>query len=89
MPSKSPSDVAFPSKKYSTDNRALPHDQRMAKLKITQTRGVVRQSESQRRTLQALGLWGIQQSVVHEDTPQIRGMIRKVEHLVEVDEANG
>lgn len=58
----------------------------MAKLKVTQTRSVVRKPEDQRQTLRALGLRGIRQTATHNDTPQIRGMIRKVDHLIEVEE---
>jgi large subunit ribosomal protein L30 len=41
-----------------------------------------------RRTLEALGLRGYQRSVEHEETPQIRGMIHRVEHLVSVEPAD-
>lgn len=56
------------------------------KLKITQVRGLVKKPERKRRTIQALGLRGRHKSVVHEDTPQIRGMINQVRHMVEVEE---
>lgn len=59
----------------------------MAKLKITQIRSVIDRSERQKRTMQALGLRKIRQTVEHEDTPQIRGMIKKVDHLIQVEEA--
>ena len=58
----------------------------MAKLKITQTRSVIRRLENQKRTITALGLGRPNNVVVHEDTPQIRGMIRRVVHLVKVEE---
>lgn len=58
----------------------------MAKLKITQTRSVIKRLENQKRTIEALGLGRPNYVVVHNDTPQIRGMIRKVIHLVEVEE---
>ena len=54
------------------------------KLKITQTKSVIDSPRRQRRTLEALGIRRMHQTVVHEDTPQIRGMIGKVQHLVEV-----
>lgn len=60
----------------------------MAKLKITQIRSRNRRPERQRATLDALGLRRIRHSVTHEDTPQIRGMINKVHHLVEVEEVS-
>lgn len=58
----------------------------MPKLKITQTRSSNRKPLSQRRTLEALGLRRIRHTVTHEDTPQMRGMIEKVHHLVTVEE---
>jgi large subunit ribosomal protein L30 len=59
----------------------------MAKqLKITQVRSIIDYPKRQRRTLEALGLRRIGHSVVHNDTPQIRGMIEKVRHLVRVEE---
>jgi large subunit ribosomal protein L30 len=59
----------------------------MAKrLKITQTRSIIDRVEPQKRTIRALGLGRPNYSVEHPDTPQIRGMIRKVIHLVKVEE---
>lgn len=58
----------------------------MGKLKITQIRSTVDRKEPQKRTIKALGLGKIRRTVVHNDTPQIRGMIRAVEHLVSVEE---
>jgi large subunit ribosomal protein L30 len=56
------------------------------KLKITQTRSIIDQIEPQKRTIKALGLGRPNYSVVKNDTPQIRGMIRKVIHLVRVED---
>jgi large subunit ribosomal protein L30 len=56
------------------------------KLKITQVKSVIDRLENQKRTIKALGLGRPAYSVVHKDTPQIRGMIRKVVHLVKVEE---
>jgi large subunit ribosomal protein L30 len=56
------------------------------KLKITQVRSIIDQIEPQKRTIKALGLGRPGYSVVKKDTPQIRGMIRKVVHLVEFEE---
>jgi len=56
------------------------------KLKITQTRSIIDQIEPQKRTIRALGLGRPNYSVVKNDTPAIRGMIRKVIHLVRVEE---
>jgi large subunit ribosomal protein L30 len=56
------------------------------KLKITQIRSVIDNPLRQKRTVEALGLKRIRHSVVLKDTPQIRGMITKVRHLVSVEE---
>jgi large subunit ribosomal protein L30 len=56
------------------------------KLKITQTRSVIDRVERQKRTIKALGLGRPNYSVVKADTPQIRGMIKTVSHLVKVEE---
>jgi large subunit ribosomal protein L30 len=58
----------------------------MAKLEVTLVRSLVGQREDQRVTVHTLGLRKIRQTVVHDDTPQIRGMIHKVRHLVSVRE---
>ena len=60
----------------------------MAKLKITQIRSTIDRKEPQKRTITALGLGKIRRSVVHNDTPQIRGMIRSVNHLITVEEVD-
>lgn len=59
----------------------------MATFKITQTRSVIRMPGDQKRTMVALGLRRMHQTVEHEATPQIRGMVTKVHHLVRVEEA--
>jgi len=56
------------------------------KIKITQIRSIIGRKEPQKRTIKALGLGRPTSSVLHGDTPQIRGMIRKVIHLVKVEE---
>jgi len=56
------------------------------KLKITQTRSVINTSGRQRRTIEALGLRRMHDTVVHEDSLVIRGMVDKVRHLVDVEE---
>ena len=55
------------------------------KLKITQIRSTIGRVKKQKETIRALGIRKLYQSVVHKDTPQIRGMIEKVKHLVEVE----
>jgi len=59
----------------------------MAKLKITLTRSVIGRPDDQRATVKALGLGKMNSSVVQEDNAVIKGMIRKVEHLVTVEQA--
>jgi large subunit ribosomal protein L30 len=59
----------------------------MAKrLRITLVKSIIGRTEPQRLTVQALGLKKINQTMEHQDTPQIRGMIDKVSHLVKVEE---
>lgn len=58
----------------------------MAKLKITLTRSLIGRPEDQRATVKALGLGKMNSSIVQDDTASIKGMIRKVEHLVTVEE---
>jgi large subunit ribosomal protein L30 len=60
----------------------------MAKLRVTQIRSAVDRGAKQRGTVRALGLKRIGHSVLHEDRPEIRGMIRAVDHLVEVEEVD-
>jgi large subunit ribosomal protein L30 len=61
----------------------------MADVRVTQVRSAASRKADQGRTLRALGLTRIRSSVVHEDRPEILGMINKVSHLVEVEPANG
>jgi large subunit ribosomal protein L30 len=56
------------------------------KLKITQRRSAIERQEAQKRTIRALGIRRLHGTVTHDDTPQIRGMIFVVKHLVEVEE---
>lgn len=58
----------------------------MKKVKVTQTRSRIDQPARQKRTLEALGLKKMHQTVEHTATPQIEGMIQKVQHLVKVEE---
>lgn len=60
----------------------------MGKLKVTQVRSALGRGARQLGTIRALGFKRLGQTVVHEDKPEIRGMIRAVEHLVEVDETD-
>lgn len=56
----------------------------MSKIKITRTRSGICRIDAQIETLRHLGLHKISQSVVLEDTPSVRGMIKRVEHMVKV-----
>jgi large subunit ribosomal protein L30 len=58
----------------------------MAKIKITQIKSKIGSSARQKKTLEALGLKKINGTVEHEATPQIKGMVAKVSHLVSVEE---
>ncbi len=58
----------------------------MAKVKITYTKSKIGSTERQKRTIEALGLGKLNSSVEVEGTPQVLGMIRKVNHLVKVEE---
>lgn len=59
----------------------------MARIKITQVRSGIDRPKNQKRILVALGLRRNQTSVVHEDSPTIRGMCEKIPHLVRVESA--
>jgi large subunit ribosomal protein L30 len=59
------------------------------KLRITQTRSSIGRPADQKATIKALGLKRIRHSVVHEDSPSVRGMLFKVKHMVEVEELEG
>ncbi len=56
----------------------------MEKIKIKQVKSSIKRLQSQKRTLESLGLRGIGKEVSHESTPSILGMIEKVKHLVSV-----
>ncbi|GAB3067326.1 50S ribosomal protein L30 [Salinicoccus sesuvii] len=58
----------------------------MAKIKITLKKSLIGKPETQRRTVASLGLRKLQHSVELEDTPQLRGQVAKVSHLVSVEE---
>ena len=58
----------------------------MAKVKITQTGSPIRRTPDQRKTLIGLGLNKMHRTVELDDTPEVRGMIRKVQHMVAVSE---
>jgi large subunit ribosomal protein L30 len=57
------------------------------KLKITQIRSAIGRKQAQKRTIRALGIRRMHQTVTHNDTPQIRGMVDRVSHLVKLEES--
>jgi large subunit ribosomal protein L30 len=59
----------------------------MAKIKVKQIRSAIKRPQNQKRTLEALGLRKIGHVVEHDATPNILGMISKVQHLVSTEEA--
>jgi large subunit ribosomal protein L30 len=60
----------------------------VTKLKVTQVRSVIDRPKDQKQTVRRLGLHRINDSVVKDDRPEIRGMIAKVGHLVRVEEVS-
>ena len=61
----------------------------MATLRLTQRRSVIDRPRDQKDTVRRLGLHRIHDTVVKDDRPEIRGMIAKVAHLVDVEEVEG
>lgn len=59
----------------------------MAKIKVTKQKSAINRTKRQKLTLEALGLKKIGQTVEHEATPNILGMVSKIKHLVSVEEA--
>lgn len=58
----------------------------MKKIAITQTRSGIGRPDRHKRIIQGLGLRKIGHTVIREDTPEIRGMVKKIQHLVKVEE---
>jgi len=59
------------------------------KLKVTQIRSTIGRLTVQKKTMRALGIKKMHQTVMHDDMPSIRGMINRVKHLVVVQEIDG
>jgi large subunit ribosomal protein L30 len=59
------------------------------KMKVTQIRSVIGCLDGQKRTIRALGLGKINKTVIHDDTPCIRGMVNTVKHIVKVEDIVG
>lgn len=64
--------------------KTAPETLTTGKVRVTQVRSGIGQTWRMRQTLEALGLRHHQSSVVHQDSPSLRGMIKRVRHLVEV-----
>ena len=60
----------------------------MAQLKVTQVRSTIGTKRNHRESLRTLGLRKIRQTTIREDTPEVRGLIHAVRHLVTVEEVN-
>ncbi len=58
----------------------------MGKIKVTKVKSAINRTQTQKRTLEALGLKRIGQTVEHDSSPSILGMVNKVSHLVSVEE---
>ena len=58
----------------------------MAKIRVTQIKSKIGRPEKQKKTLAALGLKKMNQTVDHEATPQVLGMVKKIAHLLKVEE---
>ncbi|MCX2838947.1 50S ribosomal protein L30 [Salinimicrobium sp. MT39] len=58
----------------------------MGRIKVTQVKSAIKRTQNQKRTLEALGLRKLGQVVEHDNTPNILGMVNKVNHLVSVEE---
>lgn len=56
------------------------------RLRITQIKSAIHRQQNQKKTLEALGIKRMHHTVEHNDTPQIRGMIHKISHLLDVEE---
>lgn len=59
----------------------------MAKIKITQVKSAINRTKRQKATLEALGFKKLNQTVEHDDSPAIKGMVAKVNHLIKVEKA--
>jgi len=63
-------------------------EKKLPQLRVTKIKSAIGRQSVQKRTLEALGLGRISSSRIHNDTPQIRGMLFQVKHLVEVQEVD-
>lgn len=61
----------------------------MAKIRVTWVKSCIGRPERQERTIRALGLRKLNQTVVHEDSPQVLGMVESIKHLVDWSSVEG
>ncbi len=66
-----------------------PQNDALTRLRVTYVKSTIGYTQRQKDTVQALGLRRLGDTVEHKDTPDIRGMIKKVQHLVKVEEVAG
>jgi large subunit ribosomal protein L30 len=59
------------------------------KIKVTQIKSTIGKLQNQKLTMRALGIKKLHQSVVHADTPAVRGMVNCVKHLLKIEEVDG
>lgn len=59
----------------------------MKKIKITQVKSLIKREERQKRTIKALGLGKVHQTVELDATPQVMGMVKQVQHLLKIEES--
>ena len=71
---------------YSQELIPIIEKEAMKKIKITQVKSTIDRPERQKRSMQALGLRKMHQTVEHNPTPQILGIVEKVKHLIAVEE---
>jgi large subunit ribosomal protein L30 len=71
---------------YSQNLIPIIEKEAMKKIKITQVKSTIDRPERQKRSMQALGLRKMHQTVEHNPTPQILGIVEKVKHLISVEE---
>jgi large subunit ribosomal protein L30 len=62
---------------------------KVSRIRITWTRSAIHRQEKQKRIVAALGLHRLNESVIHDDSPTIRGMVTKISHLVKVESVEG
>ena len=72
--------------KWNLQNRSKSVESKMSKVKVTQLKSLIGRKKNHRLSIKGLGLKGIGDSTILEDTPSVRGMINKVSYMVSVEE---